>query len=235
MLEVKQVCVNYGDKKVLRGLDLLFQAAEIHGILGMNGSGKTTLFNTLYGFLKPQAGKVEISNLASKKHPIAYLETRNYFYPYLTGREYLQLLSLRKPAYEIDEWNQLFDLPLEQIIDEYSTGMKKKLAFLGTLALDRPILVLDEPFNGVDVESNEKIYQILDRIKGQGKLIILSSHIIEGLTRICDRISYLNEGVIQRTYLRSEFTQLEKELRAKVHQKIDVTLGKLFNTQKNKL
>ena len=232
MLEVGQLSFSYGKKKVLRKLDLSFAAGEIHGILGMNGAGKTTLFNVLYGFLTPKDGQIMASGNATQDHPIAYLETRNYFYPYLTGQEYLELLSLGQSNYSIKHWNQLFELPLDQIIDEYSTGMKKKLAFLGVLALDRPILMLDEPFNGVDVESNEKIYQILERIRGQGKLVILSSHIIGGLTRICDRISYLNQGIIQRTYLQEDFPELEEELREQVRQKIDITLGELFDTKK---
>lgn len=232
MLTVSQLSFSYGEKKVLRDLDLSFEPGEIHGILGMNGAGKTTLFNVLYGFLSPEKGEVIAIGTAAQKHPIAYLETRNYFYPYLTGQEYLQLLSLGQADYSIQQWNQLFELPLDQIIDEYSTGMKKKLAFLGVLALDRPILMLDEPFNGVDVESNEKIYQILERIRAQGKLVILSSHIIGGLTRICDRISYLSQGVIRRTYTRSDFPELEEELREQVRQKIDITLGELFDTKK---
>ena len=228
MLDIRDLNLSYGQKQVLKGINLQVAEGEIHGVLGMNGAGKTSLFNLLYGSIRPQSGQCEYKEQPLDPQQIGYLETQNYFYPYLKGGEYLELLSLARTEFDISRWNQLFELPLEGRVDQYSTGMKKKLAFLGILALDRPILILDEPFNGVDVESNEKMEQILKRLRQQGKIILLSSHIISGLTSICDRISYLSEGRFQRTYEAQDFPQLEQALKTLIEQQIRTTLDELL-------
>ncbi|MEM6966172.1 MAG: ATP-binding cassette domain-containing protein [Bacteroidota bacterium] len=221
MLEIKNLRVSYGKKEVLKDISLSFSSGKVHGILGVNGAGKTTLFKTIYGFKKANAGVRTFQNRPLKNQDIAFLETSNFFYPLMTGKEYLQLLGFRSSDFSIDRWNQLFELPLGEYVENYSTGMKKKLAFVGMMALDRPILILDEPFNGVDIESNEKILQILMRLKQAGKIIIIASHIIESLTRICDRIDLLEQGVIKETFEQRDFPILEKQLKEKIQMKID--------------
>jgi len=228
MLKIENLSVSYGEHLVLDRLNLNFAANEIHGVLGMNGAGKTTLFNAMYGFLPRETGECLLNEEVLINKNIAFLETRNYFYPFMNGREYLQLLALSNPDFDIDEWNALFELPLNRLIDQYSTGMKKKLAFLGILALNRPVIILDEPFNGVDIESNEKIYQILERIKDTGKIILLSSHIISSLTGICDRISFLSEKKIIKTYGKEDYPLLEKMIQELVRNKIDPLLDQLL-------
>ena len=125
---------------------------------------------------------------------------------------------------DIEKWNKLFELPLFDYVENYSTGMKKKLAFIGIIAMDRSILILDEPFNGVDIESNEKLLQLLVRLKSTNKIIIITSHIIESLTRICDRISLIEHGLIKTTFEKNEFPILEKELKDSIKLKIDDVL-----------
>ncbi len=228
MLKINDLSVSFGDHQVLDHLNLDCLKGELHGILGMNGSGKTTLFRTIYGFKKKDDGDCIFENNSVSSRTIGFLETENYFYSYMKGQEYLELLSGTDNNFDIKKWNQFFDLPLNDLVDTYSTGMKKKLVFLGIMALDRSILILDEPFNGVDVESNEKIFQILQRLKKQGKVILLSSHILSSLTNICDKISFLKEGKIAKTYSREEFPLLETELREMVQQNINQTLNELF-------
>ena len=228
MLKISNLSVSFGKHKVLDNLNLDCFKGELHGILGMNGAGKTTLFRTIYGFKKKDSGECIFENEAINNKKIGFLETENYFYSYMKGQEYLDLLSGVDNQFDIERWNKIFDLPLDDLIDTYSTGMKKKLAFLGVMALDRPVLILDEPFNGVDVESNEKIFQILERVKEQGKVILLSSHILSSLTNICDKISFLKEGVIVKTYEREEFPILESGLREMVQQNINQALNDLF-------
>ncbi len=228
MLKINNLSVSFGGHKVLENLNLECSKGELHGILGMNGAGKTTLFRTIYGFKKKDDGTCIYENKPVSSQNIGFLETENYFYSYMKGKEYLDLLSGADNNFDIEKWNQIFDLPLDDLIDTYSTGMKKKLAFLGVMALDRPILILDEPFNGVDVESNEKIFQILKRLKNRGKTILLSSHILSALTRICDKISFLKEGAVSKTYHQDEFPQLESELREMVQQNINQTLNELL-------
>lgn len=227
-LKISNLRFSYGQQEVLRGVELDMKTGEIHGILGMNGAGKTTLFNNLYTRLRPETGTCQWGGEALTTQMIAFLETHSYFYPYLKGREYLQLIAQNQPNFPIDQWNEIFELPLDKLVDGYSTGMKKKLAFLGMLAQDRPILLLDEPFNGVDVESNEKIFQILLRLRDQGKLIILSSHIIQSLTGIASKIHYLQEGRIQQTYLPEDFPRLESELKQLIGDQIRENLDLLL-------
>lgn len=227
MLILQEVGHSYGEQRVLDSISLEIAAGEIHGILGMNGAGKTTLFRCLYGQLQPQRGDCRWMGEPTSHRNIAFLETENYFYPYIKGIEYLKLLS-QKTQFDIEGWNRIFQLPLDRLVDNYSTGMKKKLAFLGVLALQRPILLLDEPFNGIDIESNEKIRQILLRLQESGKTIILSSHIIPSLTDLCDNISYLSEGRLQQTYTKPQFGELERQLRLKIQQNLDAQLEGLI-------
>jgi len=228
MLSIQKLNVGYGNHPVLKDLDLEVQANTIHGILGMNGAGKTTFFNSIYGIINKATGDILLNEAIVKKQDIAYLETHNFFYSFLKGREYLELFALHNKTFTIDDWNELFQLPLNDMIDTYSTGMKKKLAFMGILALDKPILFLDEPFNGIDVESHERMVQVILRLKDQGKHILISSHIIQTLTNICDRISWLRDGNFQRTYEQGDFNSLEEEIRRNIVEKMGDTLEKLF-------
>jgi len=228
MLNIQNLNVGYGNHAVLKDLGLEVHANTIHGILGMNGAGKTTFFNSIYGSINKATGDILLNDAIVKKQDIAYLETHNFFYSFLKGREYLELFALHNKTFTIDEWNELFELPLNDMIDTYSTGMKKKLAFMGILALDKSILFLDEPFNGIDVESHERMVQVILRLKDQGKHILISSHIIQTLTNICDRISWLRDGKFQRTYEQEDFSNLEEEIRTQIVEKMGNTLEKLF-------
>lgn len=229
MLKINNLSVSYSENRVLNNLNLELEESQIHGVLGMNGAGKTTLFNAIYGFLPKDSGTCLLDEKSVTKSDIAYLETVNFFYSYMTGKEYLQLCALQNPNFKIEDWNQVFQLPLNKLIDTYSTGMKKKLALQGVIALDRPVLVLDEPFNGVDFESSEVIYEILKRLRNQGKTILLSSHIIESLTNICDSINYLSQGKIEKTYTQNDFGLLETELRAVIKDKVGKALDDIFD------
>ena len=228
MLKIKNLAVAYGKKEVLKGVNLQLAAGKIHGILGVNGAGKTTLFKTIYGFVKPIDGTLNFENKDLTNQEIGFLETSCYYYPLMTGMEYLQMLTVQQPDFSIKKWNELFELPLDEYVENYSTGMKKKLSFIGIIALNRPILILDEPFNGVDIESNEKILQLLIRLKSTDKIIIIASHIIESLTRICDRIHLLQNGVIGNTFEKNDFPILEKELKAQIKLKVDDALDGLI-------
>ncbi len=229
MLKINQLQVSYTSHLVLDDLQLDFHEGEIHGILGMNGSGKTTFFNSVYGRLKRSNGTIEFRGKELEQGAVAYLETEDFFYSFMKGREYLNLLFKNADNTLIDEWNELFQLPLNEFVDNYSTGMKKKLSFLGCIALDRPILILDEPFNGIDLESSEVLYQILSKLKTKSKTILLSSHILHSLTSICDRISYLDQKKIQYTYPQNEFPVLEDKLKELIHQKIGGKLDVLLD------
>jgi ABC-2 type transport system ATP-binding protein len=216
---------------VLIKLNLEIPSASIHGLVGLNGSGKTTLLNTIFGLKEKQSGSITYNAAPISKKKIGYLESVNYFYPLITGKEYLKIFQTQNPDFNIDKWNELFELPLNKLIEGYSTGMKKKLAIMGVICLNREILILDEPFNGIDLETVQKIKSVLIQLKENGKTIIITSHILESLLSLCDLLSYLNNGQIQFTKEKSNFDSVENEIFS-VHQErldsqIQSLLGKL--------
>lgn len=210
MISIKNLSVSYGKKEILHNLNLNLKNAEIHGIVGLNGSGKTTLLNTIFGLKRANTGKITFKNETISKKHIAYLETQNFFYSNITALEYLSLFQ--NPNFDIQAWNKLFELPLNDLIEGFSTGMKKKLAILGILKLDKEILILDEPFNGLDLETARIIRLIIFKLKEQGKTIILTSHILETLTNSCDTISYLKNGKVEFSRTKEDFDTIEKAI-----------------------
>lgn len=227
MITIDNITVAYNNnKKVINNLSLMLEDGLIHGIVGLNGAGKTTLLNTIYGLKKSISGTIERNNSKLNKRNVAYLTTDNFFYTNITGREYLSLF--RNSSFNIDEWNQLFLLPLDTIVEKYSTGMKKKLALMSILKQDKPITILDEPFNGLDIESCRIIRMILLKLKEKGKTVIITSHIIETLTNLCDLIHYLDNGQIKYTRDKSGFTEFETELFAKIENDNSAIIEKLL-------
>ncbi|WP_175620987.1 ABC transporter ATP-binding protein [Chryseobacterium schmidteae] len=206
MLEIKNISVSFKDKNVLQNLNLDIEKGIILGILGKNGAGKTTLFESLYQSQK-YSGEILWQNQKLLRQNISYLETENYFYPYITGREYLSYFAKEKLPKTI-ELAEKFQLPLDKYVQYYSSGMKKKLALIGMLMLDKPINILDEPFNGVDFEGVHLLYDIIRELKQSNKMVIISSHIIETLFHTCDRIVTLESGLISNIFERSDFEKL---------------------------
>ena len=130
MLIIKDLTVSYGSRPVIDRLTLELSRGAIHGLVGLNGSGKTTLFHALYGLKKPDSGSVTLDGQPLSPRRMAFLETESYFYPAITGSEYLTLF--RAPgAFSLETFRELFRFPLEEMISHYSTGMKKKLALTG--------------------------------------------------------------------------------------------------------
>lgn len=215
MITINNLTVSYNkSERVIDNLNLSLGENLIHGVVGLNGAGKTTLLNTLYGLKKAVAGTIQMENKELNKKSVAYLETENFFYSNITGREYLSLFKNKE--FDIDRWNTLFRLPLNKIIDGYSTGMKKKLALLGVLKQDKPLMILDEPFNGLDIETSRIIRMILLRLKEKNKTIIITSHIIETLTNLCDFIHYLEARQIKYSRDKSGFSEFEREVFDKI-------------------
>ncbi len=208
MLEINALRIRYGSNEVLKQLSLSLPSAQIHGIVGMNGAGKTTLFKAIAGYNRSFEGSILFDGSLIPTDKVALLETSPFFYSRINGGDYLDLFRVNNPHFALEKWQETFSLPLNRLVETYSTGMKKKLAFLGILALNRPLLLLDEPFNGIDLESNEKIKQVLKALKQKGFTILLSSHILEALTTIADTISYLDQGVIQQTSFPDQYGQL---------------------------
>lgn len=211
MLLIKDLVVQYTSAPpIIKGLNLSLPPAQIHGLIGLNGAGKTTLLHAICGIIPYQSGTITYHDHALSKHQIGYLETENFFYYFITGNEYLSLFP--NPSFDIQKWNEIFDLPLDTVIENYSTGMKKKLALLGILKLDRPIVILDEPFNGLDLETSKLLQIIIGKLKERNKTIIITSHILESLTSLCDAMHYLENGTIKFSRTKAHFDHIESEI-----------------------
>lgn len=217
MLDISNLTASYGNTLILDAINLKAAAGEIHGVLGGNGAGKTTFFKALCRLGPSFSGAVSWEGTTLSPAEIGYLPAEPYFYPYQTGQEYLELCSHRSPGFPIDKWNRLFQLPLKGLTETYSTGMRKKLALLGILAGGYQVLLLDEPFGGLDLESTEILYEILEELKRNGLCLLLSSHIMATVRKVCDRVSYLSEGQIQQTFDKAGFPALEQFIKTKVH------------------
>lgn len=214
MIKVKGLSKSFGNKQVLKGIDLEFEKAKIYGIVGENGAGKTTLFRCLAG-LEKYEGEIE-SDLSPLKNHLGLLLAEPFFFSKITGLEYLQLLCKARGVKESAfEEKNIFDLPLKQYASTYSTGMKKKLALLAILLQKNEYFILDEPFNGVDLQSNMILKELFLKLKQGNKTILISSHIFGSLREICDEIHFLKDGLIQRSVKPAEFDQLENELKGK--------------------
>lgn len=221
MIEIKGLSKKFGDTEVLKGVDSTFEKGKVYGVVGENGAGKTTLFRCIAG-LEKFNGTIESQLLPLKDH-MGFLATDPFFFKFLTGREYLQLLcnARRIKGKDLDAMN-IFELPLDRYAKDYSTGMKKKLALTAILIQENAVFILDEPFNGVDIQSNMIITEIIKKLRSLGKTILISSHIFSTLTETCDEIHLLKEGQFIRRAQKGEFMELDQEMK-------DFTIGNSIN------
>ena len=220
MLEILDLHKAYGRHEVLRGVRLTLRPGTIHGLVGANGAGKTTLINCLYGLENGFTGTVRATEGTQLVRDITGLVPYEpYFYPRLTGREYVEfcLQARGQPLPDLRGWNELLELPLDHYAEAYSAGMKKKLALLAVLVQEFAYLILDEPFNGLDLESNLLLKEMLKRLRDRGTGILLTSHILGTLTEVADEASVLVGGQVQRHYQATEFGTLEADLLAALH------------------
>jgi ABC-2 type transport system ATP-binding protein len=221
MLVINDLDFSFGAKKILNGVNFTCKAGKVYGILGLNGAGKTTLFRTIFGYYQPQKGVIALNEKVVQKSDIAFFETENYFYPLTKGIEHLQLAASAAIAEkQLLAWQQIFDLPLQDFIENYSTGMRKKLAFLACILQNRSVLILDEPFNGIDLESAEKMYLVIEKLRENGKIILLSSHILSSLTTVCNEIVELEEGKVKAIHQREDFDALTQKIKQTIEGKI---------------
>jgi ABC-2 type transport system ATP-binding protein len=213
MIQIENLSKSYGTKQILSNINVTFEAGKIYGIIGENGAGKTTLFKCITGIEKHTG--IITANLQPLKNYIGYLPTEPFYFSKITGREYIQLLcnARKKDTKNLDNKN-IFDLPLNQYAITYSTGMKKKLALTAILLQENQYFIFDEPFNGVDIQSNIIIVDIITQLKNLGKTIIISSHIFSTLSNICNEIHVLKNGTFIKKVYKEQFADLENEMKA---------------------
>ena len=212
MIKMNDLSKVFGDKEVLKNVSMEFYKGNVYGIVGENGAGKTTLFRCIAG-LESYSGEI-ISDVTPLKNHLGLLLTDPFFFTMITGREYIRLLcnARGKTNLDIDSKN-IFDLPLNQYASTYSTGMKKKLAITAILLQENEYFILDEPFNGVDIQSNIILTEIILKLKELNKIVIISSHIFSTLSETCDEIHLLRKGEQIKSVQKSGFKNLEQEMK----------------------
>ena len=215
MIQLVEISKAFGSHVVLDRLSFTFEDNKVYGIVGKNGSGKTTLFHCMTG-LESCKGEI-VSERRPLKNHIGYLPTELFFYKLMTGMEYVQFVcNARNQKIENIAARNIFELPLNDYISTYSTGMKKKLALFAILLQDVPYYIFDEPFNGIDFQSSMLVFDIIKALKQRGKTVIMSSHIYTTLTQTCDEICLLEDGNFKQQVLKADFDALEKSM----HQEI---------------
>ncbi|MFY9269217.1 MAG: ABC transporter ATP-binding protein [Candidatus Manganitrophaceae bacterium] len=206
---LRGVTKRYGPVVALRPLDLKIDG-EIVGLVGNNGAGKSTLMKMIVGLLPPDAGTVEVNGIDLKKEPeeakrqIGYLPESPMLYPRLTPEEILtyiaEIKGVPSPAAEVERWLSTFELTGKRraLLRDLSFGMKKKVA-LSTAFIGSPrLLLLDEPFNGLDVAAMERLSERIVEFNRNGTTVLLSSHLMEYIDRLCPRVLILKRGEVVR-------------------------------------
>lgn len=205
-IKIKNVSKVIDENELLSNIDLTFTKGNIYGITGRNGSGKSILFKSLCGFIKPTTGEIIVNgiNLYDKNtfpaNTSALIDNSSFLND-LSGFENLELLAAINNYIGKEEiYKTLKDVGLFEEKDKkfkkYSLGMKRKLGIAQALMEDNDIIILDEPFNGLDESSVEKIRNILLEIK-KDKIIIIASHIKEDIAILCDCVYTLDNGKIK--------------------------------------
>ena len=217
----------YGKKAAVDGLDLTVPQGSFFGFLGPNGAGKTTTIHILVGLIPQTSGEVEIlglpleQNLQQIKRKIGIVPDESSLFDRLTGAEFLQFVGRMyglDRAVATERSRELLDLfelnhQSRKLISEYSKGMKKRAALAAALIHRPQLFLLDEPFEGVDPMGARLMKDILQNQVRQGATIFLTSHVLEVVERLCDRVAIINEGrlVVEGAIeeLRSAQTTLE--------------------------
>ena len=230
MLEIRNLSKAFAGQPVLRHVDLALSSGTLHGLVGANGAGKTTLLHCLYGLHPPDAGSIRESSGRPIRELTGLLPYEPYFYPRITGREYVEfcLQARHRPVPDLHGWSEVLELPLDRYAEDYSAGMKKKLALLALLVQNFRYLILDEPFNGLDLSTNLLLMALLRRLRGQGVGILLTSHLLGSLTELCDDITVLADGRVLRQYPAAEFGHLSHDLLDALHQQKLAALTELL-------
>lgn len=210
LIQVADVRKRYGDVEALKGISFSIGPGEICGYLGPNGAGKSTTVKILTGLLRPDAGWARVAGYDPALQPVeakrrlGYVPETAALFEALTAYEYLTFvgglhgLSDRDLRFRIGKFLQLFQLGAEasQRMSGYSKGMRQKVAIAAALLHDPPVVLLDEPLNGLDANAAFMVKEILRNLAREGKAVLFCSHVLEVVERLCDRVVILDRGQI---------------------------------------
>ncbi len=208
MLQVRNVTKRYSGIAALENVSFIAQPGEVTGYLGPNGSGKSTTVKIVTGLLAATEGHVFYRgddirrNLIEYKRLIGYVPEEPYLYSYLTGEEYLELTAdlrgLARPRIKekIAEFLRLFGLYGDRFVrlSSYSKGMRQKILLAAALLHNPELIVLDEPFSGLDVSSALMLRRLIPKLAESGKVILYSSHVLEVVEKVCAHVVILHKG-----------------------------------------
>ena len=224
-LVVDGLTVIRGARRVLDECTFSLESGQVHAIVGHNGAGKTTLFEALFGFHPAAGGTVRLGPRALQQADVAYLPAELELYPGLTGGEVLRLFARGQVADEACRQAIALDVPLGDIVDSYSYGTRRKLALIAVLSLRRPVVVLDEPFEALDVVSREVVRRLLRIVAARGTLVLFSVHELAFLDRFCNTVLLLQEGRVVRRFPEHPLVELEALLAREVDRRVESLEG----------
>lgn len=205
-IELKNLSKNFDKNKVIDNINITFTEGNIYGLYGRNGSGKSVIMKLICGFLIPTEGQILFDGIdfnTNDEYPnsLRAVIERPSFFPNLTGYENLKLLA--EIQNKISDKEIIESLKIVNLINEkdkkfskYSLGMKQKLAIVQAIMEDPKIIILDEPFNGIEEKTVSKLIKYLKEEKQKGKIIIFSTHIKEDLDNLADKIYKIENGSI---------------------------------------
>ena len=212
MLRIEHYTKRFGEKVAVDDLTLRIAPGEIYGFIGHNGAGKTTTLKACAGILAPDAGEIYIDGISIRENPlavkkiIAYLPDNPELYPFLTGIKYLNFIAdvFGIPAdvrsariAELSEKFQLTDA-LAQQVSGYSHGMKQRLALIAAFLHEPRLILMDEPFVGLDPQASHLLKEMMREHCERGGAIFFSTHVLDVAERLCDKIAIIKNGKLLR-------------------------------------
>ncbi|QWB99310.1 ABC transporter ATP-binding protein [Mycoplasmatota bacterium] len=211
MLKINNVSKSYdGKKKAIDQINLTIEPGDIYGFIGHNGAGKTTLLKAIAGIHSFDEGDIYVHDFSIKKDPLdakklmAYIPDNPDIYESLTGRQYIDFISdvfdidLDKRNRLIDQYATMFEMTsvLNDQISSYSHGMKQKIVIMGALIHEPKIMLLDEPFVGLDPKASFLLKEVFNKMCEKGSLIFFSTHVLEVAEKLCNKVAIIKNGQI---------------------------------------
>ncbi len=210
MIEIKNVTKKYGDKTAINNINFDIKDGEIFGFIGHNGAGKTTMIKSLVGILDFEDGDIFINNKSIKKDPIAcklqmaYVPDNPDLYENMTAIDFINFIcdmyetDIETRKENIEKYSKMFEMEnkLNDDISSFSHGMKQKVALIAALSHNPKVLIMDEPFVGLDPKAVFDIKSVMKEMTKEGKTIFFSTHILDVAEKLCDRVAIIKNGNI---------------------------------------